>query len=88
MPTLQLNPTEEEPIVLDASCTQWLTVIERHSDRRRTCAVPQKYFDVLKTWGLVKGTFATAELSPSGRTRLIEERAAEAKKPKPKKKKK
>ena len=82
MPTLQLNP-QSKPIVLDTQSQTWLQVIQ-HSDKRpRNCMVPERYFKILQTWGLVEGTFANAKLSASGRARLLIEAqqvAAEEKK--------
>jgi len=51
MPTLQLNPSNTDTMALDEGSSQWLSVIERNSDKQRPSAVPKRYFDVLLAWG-------------------------------------
>jgi hypothetical protein len=69
--TLNLNEKTNEKIVLDPQSESWLNVIKNNTGRSRPCAVPEKYFNVLQTWGLVDGTFAAAKLSPAGMTWLL-----------------
>lgn len=70
MPTLDLNP-KEKPIVLDTQTTSWLQVIQQNDKRHRACTIPEQYFEILKNWGLVEGTFSSAKLSANGRARLL-----------------
>ncbi|HLO30789.1 MAG TPA: hypothetical protein VK249_16715 [Anaerolineales bacterium] len=88
MTALQLNPNNTDTIKLDPQTSSWLSVIERNSDKGKTCMVPKHYFEVLFTWGYVEGTFAAAKLSATGRARLLGEKMQpkEEKKPKTKKK--
>ena len=86
MPTLQLNSNPKDNIQLDKSSAAWLSVCRRNSSNQRTCMIPERYFDVLKAWGYVEGTFAAAKISPAGLARLISQEQEAAKK-QPKKKK-
>jgi hypothetical protein len=95
MATLLLNPKPADLPQIDTGSSGWLEIISRHDSKRRQCAVPKKYFEVLLAWGYIKGTIGNAEITPAGRGRAIElialrdlkKKAEEARKPKTKRKK-
>jgi hypothetical protein len=72
MANLILNPKKTDLPQMDQGSSGWLEIISRNDSKRRPCAVPKKYFDVLLAWGYVKGTIGNAEITPIGRGMAIE----------------
>jgi hypothetical protein len=72
MPTINLNTPTKDIVELDSGSSGWLEIISRNDSKRRPCAVPKKYFDVLLAWGYVSGTIGNAEITPIGRGQAIE----------------
>jgi hypothetical protein len=71
VPTLSLQPTITLP-PLDSGSILWLTKIKTATMQSQTCMVPQKYFEVLYTRGLVEGTAGAATITGDGMTQVIQ----------------
>jgi hypothetical protein len=75
----------EQLPAIDQGSLLWLEKVEIAAQKSKSCAVPQKYFDVLKVWGYVDGTPEAAKLTGKGMTECL---AAKGKKKSTKKRKK
>ena len=51
---------------LDPGTQLWFERIGEATDGAKPCPVPEKYFNVLKTWGYVEGSPSAAKLTGSG----------------------
>jgi hypothetical protein len=74
MQTLSLQPTTTLP-PLDGGSILWLTKVKTATMQSQTCMVPQKYFDVLYTRGLVQGTAMSATVTGDGMTQALQAEA-------------
>jgi hypothetical protein len=61
----------EQLPAIDQGSSLWLEKIEIATKKSKGCAVPQKYFDVLKVWGYVEGTPEAAKLTGKGMTECL-----------------
>jgi hypothetical protein len=78
----------ETPPNLDASSNLWLTQAHTASLNSKLCTMPEKYFNVLKTWGYVEGTPAAAKITGKGLSKVVSDKQAEKAIPKKTKKRK